>query len=526
MEHDKMTYVEALEHLAKKQGITLSYEGGRTVDDAAVSDRAQRRELLTRVSKSFSYWLLERKEGEATRIYLKERGILQTSIEKFSLGYAPVDRRWLYKFLSEKSYSKDFLLRTGLFSRKYPEVSFFSNRLVFPICDRDGQTIAFGGRLLSGEGPKYLNSPDSDLFHKSKTLYGLHLALPELRKKEEVWICEGYFDVIALSQVGVSNAVAPLGTAFTEGHVRLLSRWCKRIFLAMDSDSAGVTACIKAIGICRAAGLECKVLQLKEAKDPADLLERKGAEALQKALGYYINDIDYLLDYARNHFALSTVEGKDAAVRFILPFTSSLSSEVARSSLLDIIADALEVDRQALARDYQSLRQPAYGNKGSARYKESDNSSGYQEVCKPNDELRLLITVLVNRQLFRTLRSQYTIEDFKSFYARELFIALEEAFRHERGDIDFLLERIENPSLKTFVLEQAGLDIYTRQPERIVEDGLILLRKKKLQARRTELMRELRRGEDGDKMEEILLEKMHVDSELEAIKSSVKPRDN
>ncbi|MDR1374127.1 MAG: DNA primase, partial [Treponema sp.] len=222
MEMDKLSFPEAVETLAKGLGIEVIHEnigtgeknGGKTLRLEELT------ELYRRVAVSFHHFLMQKEEGRGALKYVLSRGIEGELLERFRLGYAPQDRSWLFRFLKAKGYSEEFLGSSGLFSKNYPRQAFFANRLVFPIADRQGRTVAFGGRFLEEEtappgrsqGPKYLNSAESELYKKRETLFAIDLALPEIRKTKEVYLAEGEMDGIALHQAGVSNAVAPLGT--------------------------------------------------------------------------------------------------------------------------------------------------------------------------------------------------------------------------------------------------------------------------------------------------------------------------
>ncbi|MDR3247141.1 MAG: DNA primase, partial [Treponema sp.] len=212
MEMDKLSFPEAVETLARRFGVEIIREdGGVEEADPEKTTRLDALiELYRGVSVSFHYFLTGNGEGSAAKRYIIARGISQEMIERFKLGYAPADRNWLFSFLTKKGFSESLLATSGLFSERYQKSSFFSDRLMFPIADRQGRVVAFGGRLLAGEGPKYLNSRETEIYHKGQTLFALDLALPEIRRTKEVYLAEGYMDVIALHQAGITNALAPL----------------------------------------------------------------------------------------------------------------------------------------------------------------------------------------------------------------------------------------------------------------------------------------------------------------------------
>ncbi len=243
-EMEGLSFPEAVEYLAERAGIPM--------ESNPEADREQRErrtlyELYERVTHTFRYLLEEDPRGANAREYAETRGLDPATRERFELGYAVDDGRWLYRFLRKKSYSNEFLERCGLFSRRYPGMSLFRNRLIFPIRDERNRVVAFGGRALSeNDRAKYINSPETPIYNKKRTLFGIHLAAERVRAERTVHVAEGYIDVIALHQAGVENSVAPLGTAFTREQARLLKRWSEQVILVFDSDEAGVEATFRA----------------------------------------------------------------------------------------------------------------------------------------------------------------------------------------------------------------------------------------------------------------------------------------
>jgi DNA primase len=520
--------------LARRTGIDLVYEstgGGGSAEGGR--DKDQLFELYRRVAVSFHHYLLEKSEGAAAKSYILSRGINAEMIDRFRLGYAPANRAWLHRFLSEKGYSAEFLESTGLFSRNYPRSAFFSDRLMFPIADRQGRTVAFGGRLLSGEGPKYLNSGESALYKKRDTLYAIDLALPQIRKTGEVYIAEGYMDVVALHQAGVTNAVAPLGTAFTDEQARLLKRWAERAYLIFDSDEAGQNAALKGIMTCRKNGLESFVVtprlegQLESQaespalKDPADILQNFGPEALHKSVKCCINDFEYLIGRSKSLFDLSDSLGKSRAAVYLFPYLRLVDSEVSRDSYLSVIADELGADRQAVALDFAR-----FSREGFSGAKAADPL--VRRTVSLNDELFLLIAVLVNHDLYPRLRSALVIEDFDDPAARELFIALEEWYRNDMPGMEDLKARISDEALRNFVIQQGVSEAFSMNPDKLVGDGIRKIRQKRLERRLARIVAELRitkyerdqKGPGETALEDLLSEKVHLDAELRLLKEA------
>ena len=251
MEIEKLSFPEAAKRLAQKSGVTLDLKGGEEVfNDKWLSLR----ELYSRVSGSFHYLLGEKPEAAEGRAYLEERLVSPAMIDRFELGWAPKERYWLFNFLRKKNYSPEFLKESRLFSEKNPKASFFWNRIIIPIRSSSGQVIGFGGRTMGGEGPKYINSPESRFFKKRKNLYGLDQAISGIRKTGEFILTEGFFDVIAFFQAGIERAVAPLGTAFTEEQAKVIRRYAAKGVIVFDGDEAGIRATSKAIQLCEEGG--------------------------------------------------------------------------------------------------------------------------------------------------------------------------------------------------------------------------------------------------------------------------------
>jgi DNA primase len=528
MEQEKLSYPETLELLAKKLNIPVKYESGPPT--AEETNRTKQIEDLTelyrRVAVSFHHILTATEIGKKAFVYVHERGISDEMIRKFRLGYAPADRQWLFRFLLKKGYSEEFLGKSGLFSRQHTQSSFFADRLMFPISDRKGRTVAFGGRILQGDGPKYLNSAESDLYKKRETLYAIELALPHIRQTEEVHLCEGYMDVIALHQAGIETAVAPLGTAFTDEQARLLRQWAKTAYLVFDNDSAGQAATIKGILTCRRNGLTCRIVTMEKTgekgtifKDPADILKEDGPEALQKYVKCFINDFDYLVGRARALFDITHTEGLAQAVAFFFPYLETLDSEVSRDGCMNSIADSFGIDRTAILRDYAQFSR----NSAAVNQRNIEKGLPQKAPIRMNDELFLLLTIIANRNLYPRLRTSLSIEEVEDPRAKELFIALEECYRNDIQDIDGLLTQIQDDELRHFVLEKASSEAFSQNPEQLVSDGIKRIREKRLERRRAEIILKLRSARTGglqseQQVEELLSEKVHIDAELRRLK--------
>lgn len=536
MEMEKLTFPEAVETLARRFGISLVYENpdGGAFDNSAAKKNDELFELYRRTAGTFHHFLIKKEEGRAAKEYIVSRGISLEMIERFSLGYAPANRRWLHGFLTQKGYSAPFLASSGLFSAKYPQSSFFSGRLMFPIADRQGRIVAFGGRILPAPQalptdtppPKYINSGESEVYRKGQTLFAVDIAQAAIRKSGEAVLAEGYMDVIALHQAGVDNAVAPLGTSFTDEQAKLLRRWAERIILYLDTDSAGQNAVVKAIFTCRRNGLAASVVLPLEGegdipKDPAEILQKSGPEALKKSTKNCIIDLEYLINRSKVSFDLFSAGGKADAVASLFPYSQLLGSEVSREACLASVADAFGVDRSAVLRDYRRFVETALSRGPLVRGGENSRKEELPQKLRPfhqGDELSLLAAVAFNQALYPKFRNELSIKEIEDPAARELFIALEECFIHDEYGMDSLLSRISWEELRNYIVERGSSKEYSVNAELFISDGIRKQKGKWLERRLVEIDGHLRRLSPEENMEDLLSEKMEIHAELRRLK--------
>ncbi|UTY23800.1 DNA primase [Treponema denticola] len=520
MEMEKLSFMEAVERLAKNAGIEVIYEGGSYVPDEDAKLKDDILELYDKVAGSFHFLLTQNPLGKKALDYLLSRNVSPEIIEKFNLGYAPQDRYWLYKFLLSKNYSEALLAKTGLFSKNYKNIAFFSDRLMFPICDRHGKTIAFGGRILEGEGPKYLNSSDMPQYKKGETAFAFHHALPEIRKSKSVILCEGYMDVLAFFQAGIENAVAPLGTALTEEQVKLLKSFADTFYLAFDSDQAGQEASYKAIKLCRGLGLNVRILYIKDGKDPSEILQKKGKDGLKFLLECAIFDDDYLIQIASMRFDISSPEGKARAIAFLFPYIEVLESDIQRESAISKLSSAFGVSQQAIFGDYINREKKALRHIVDEVKQKPIN-------IRMNAELRLVLAVAANIDLFSRLRSELSSDDFEDFYAKYLFIVLEECYREGAYTYANLMHRCGDEKLKEIISQTISKGEFADKSEKIVDDGINFIKQNILQKQRDKIIGRLRllHGEKGidtiNLTNQLMEEKRSIDIQLKNLKGKV-----
>jgi DNA primase len=470
--------------------------------------------------------LTEKPEGKVAMDYLVSRGISVEMIQRFKLGYSPHDRNWLYRFLQSKGYTPEFLDGSGLFSPNYRGLAFFTDRLMFPIANHQGQIVAFGGRALPGavqsdgkEPPKYINTREIETYKKGLMLYALDNALPEIRRSKTVYIAEGYMDVISLHQAGISNAVAPCGTAFTDGQARLLRRWAETAVLIFDSDEAGQKAAMSGIITCRKNGLACSLVVPGDdsgtLKDPADILQKFGPKALNKSMNCVILDFEHLIARGRYLYDTSQPQGKARALEMLYPYFDVLDSRTERDDCIGAVAEQMRIDRAAVLAEYVRWQRS-----GAPKKPNPEEVPHTESAITMNDELFLLTVVSVNMNLYSEFRASIGMEEIGDASARELFIALEECFRYEESGLDPLLSRIERESLRNFVIERGMSDEFKIDPKKLMKDGIKRIKEeKKLRRRLSEIDAELRQvernaGMDSGDLQGLIAEKMEIDTKL------------
>jgi len=538
MEMEKISYPEAIKTLAKKTGVELIFEEGNSSDfEKENSAKEELYELYKRTTITFQHFLTEKPEGKAALNYIRERGISDKMIEQFKLGFAPYDRDFLYKFLQTKGYSGEFLEKSGLFSSRYKTLPLFSGRLMFPITDRQGKIVAFGGRAMPNteqsdkEIPKYINSPETEIYKKGQTLFAVDFAKPQMRQTKTVYIAEGYVDVIALHEAGISNSVAPLGTAFTDEQAAFLKRWAENIVLIFDNDEAGHKAAYKSIITCRKNGLNCSLLDLQNAlkkeiqgtdelnlKDPAEILQKFGGNVLKNILKFTINDFEYLI--FRGRLQNTPADGNviiNRAVEFMFSFLDALDSEIDRDDCITRIADIYKIERNAVQKEYSQRK-----FKTHREYGENETAEKPRLQIKRNDELSLLTNVAVNTELYVDFRKAIEIKEIEDRAAKELFIVMEECFKRDENKVEQLLSVIEDENLRNYVAECATSGEYKGDTRRFMEDGIKKIKIKRLERRITEINAEMREDErlshDSYNIDELLAEKKYIDSQILKLK--------
>ena len=524
MEMEKTGYVEAIELLAKKNGIAIKYKDGGVPSDYKRDDTAEKNiELYERLASTFHYFLMETPQGKKALDYITARGLTTETIQKFKLGYAPADRKWLYQFLIGKNYTKELLAKSGLFSSKYPEFSFFSDRLMFPIFNRKGQVVAFGGRVIPPADEsqrKYLNSGDLPQFKKRETLFGFSFAKNSIREKKSIIFCEGNMDVIAYHQCGLDYAVATLGTALTQDHIKMISGFVAEgtVYLSFDSDGAGQEATWKAIKLCRQNNLTVKVIRLQGGKDPAEIMLKYGKNNLTAQVNSAILDSDYLLNKVGKKYPVDTPEGKTKAALEFFAYIDALQSDIQKESSLEQLSQVFNLNPEAVKRDFLNRNQA----RERITIRQSNNVESTQQINK-DAELRGLIAVTADLDQFKTLRSSLNEDDFKNPDAKRLFRIYEECYQKGVLTIPNIIESCNGTGFVQSITDALSSGVYTKEEcGTYIKDTIKFIKKNKIEEQREQLIKRIQNfvivtDDDRNQLNSLLTQKMELDKQAQLL---------
>ncbi len=521
MEH--MNFSEAVEFLASKAGVQLEKDSESARKEKSETDIIL--DLNARLQGAFHHILINTAEGKKGREYLERRKVSDEMIERFQLGYAPRNTDWLYSFLKGKGYSDEILRISGLFSSNHYPYPLFFDRLIFPVRNRQGRTIAFSGRDLSGREnvPKYVNSPETKAYSKRHNCFGLYESVDSLKKEGTAAVLvEGNFDVVAMHQAGITSAIAPLGTAFTQEQADLISRYTDRIDIMFDSDEAGENATAKAIGIIHKKGLECMVHHLSGGKDASEIIEKSGENVLREDFEASETAFEYLVKKTAKSYDIRTPRGKSGFVRAISPFLLSTESNVEQESYILSLSNYLSVSEETIRRDMNG----AGDRKGVIREDERVGT-GEEPVKRFNSaavgvDLYAMLFLANHRDLFRQYRLKISFGDLRDREAQTIYMALENAMRSEISSNELFLSLITDERVRNDVATSFGLEEFRNGRESALDEASDRIALRGLEEQRLVLSNQLRSFSDSldsDQLREALERKNELDRKIAELKA-------
>ena len=435
MEYENYSFPEALQVLADRAGVELPKEE-MTKEARAQADLRATLLEINKLAANYFYYQLKQPQGKLGYDYLTGRKLSDATILHFGLGFANKTSDDLYRYLKSKGDKDEILKETGLVSiEERGTHDKFWNRVMFPIMDVNNRVIGFGGRVMGDGAPKYLNSPETRLFDKSRNLYGLNYARSS--RKKYMLICEGYMDVIAMHQAGFTNAVASLGTAFTSQHAMLIKRYTDQVILTYDSDGAGVKAALRAIPILKEVGISCKVLNMKPYKDPDEFIKNMGAEAFQERIDQAQNSFLFEIEVLKRDYNLEDPEQKtnfyNAVARKLLEFPEALERDnytqaVAREQFIPY-QELKQLVSRLSSRIVPGAEQTQPREQFSPRERKKEKEDGARQ------SQRLLLTWLIeDPKLFDKIEGIITPDDFREDLYHQVAQMVFDG--HARGDVN------------------------------------------------------------------------------------------
>ena len=431
MEYENYTFAEAVRLLAERAGIEVP----EVEYSKEAKEKADLKATLLEINKlaaKYFYAQLKTEQAKHAHTYLTRRGLSEETITAFGLGYSNKYSDDLYKYLKTKGYSDELLVKAGLISASEKGVyDKFWNRVIFPIMDANNRVIGFGGRVMGDGEPKYLNSPETEVFDKSRNLYGLNRA--RTSRKSYFLICEGYMDVIALHQAGFTNAVASLGTAFTSGHASLIKRYVNEVYLTFDSDGAGTKAALRALPILKEAGITAKIIRMDPYKDPDEFIKNLGAEAFEERINKARNGFLFSLEVLERDYDMNSPEGKTAFYNEAARRLTEFEEEIERNNYIEAVAEKYHISIESLRKLVAKIAIKAGQAIPATKPKQATGKERGKEDGNLQSQKILLTWLIDNEQLFKQIKKYISPQDF----TKELYRTVAELLfeQYEEGNL-------------------------------------------------------------------------------------------
>ena len=411
MDYENFSFVEALKFLADRAGVVLP-EMEYSKEAKARADRKTQLLEINKLAAQYFYVQLKSEQGKTAHAYLTGRQLSEETIKAFGLGYSSKYSDDLFRYLRKRGYTEDLIRQAGLINtdEKNGVYDKFWNRVMFPIMDVNNRVIGFGGRVMGDAKPKYLNSPETDIFDKSRNLYGLNRA--RTSRKPYFLVCEGYMDVIALHQAGFTNAVASLGTALTTGHAALIKRYVQEVYLTYDSDEAGTRAALRAVPILKEAGITAKVIRMDPYKDPDEFIKNLGAEEFERRIGNARNGFMFGLEMLEKEYDMNSPEGKTAFFQEAARRLIGFEDELERNNYIEAVAGTYRATVESLQKLVAKMAVREGMAKPVERPKQATGSEKPKEDGAKISQKILLTWMIEDRRLFGIIQKYISPEDF------------------------------------------------------------------------------------------------------------------
>ena len=492
MKYENYSFVEAVKMLADRAGITLP-EAEYSEEERKRADlRANLLEINKKAAMYFHHQLKSEK-GKIGLKYFNERGLDNETIVRFGLGYSTKTSNDLYQYMKTFGYSDDILKESGLFSfSEKGTYDKFWNRVMFPILDINSRVIGFGGRVMGEGEPKYLNSPETKIFEKSRNLYGMNFA--RISRKPYLLICEGYMDVIALHRAGFTNAVAALGTAFTDQHAMLIKRYVKEVVLTFDSDGAGRKAALRAIPILKRAGIAMKVLDMTPYKDPDEFIKNLGADEYQKRIDNAMNSFIFEIKMMREQYDLDDPHAKAEFYNNVANKLLEFPDELERNVYIEAVSKEFMIPFESLDKMVKKLALSYSGEGYTDRYNENEvNGEIERDLKKSKKHLedgvkqaqKILLTWLIeDENIYGKIKDIISEKDFVEplYYtvAKMLFEQLESGAINPAKILNQFTEEDEHREAAELFNTSLREEMSSQEKEKALNDTVYKVKKNSL----------------------------------------------
>ncbi len=476
-----LTFQEALQKLADYCGVKIENRYAKS----------EKKEIYYEVNKEAATFFFKelRKNKNPGLDYMIKRGLSAQTLHTFGIGYA--DAQWdsLYRFLKGKGYSEDVMLKLGLVSQKNGKYyDKFRNRVIFPIQNTTGKVIGFGGRAIGDDMPKYLNSPETPIFHKKNNLYALNITKNSINEKDAAILVEGYMDVISLYQGGVTNVAASLGTALTDNQARLLRRYTKNIVLSYDADNAGINASLRGSDILYKEGLKVKILHISDGKDPDDFIKANGRDAYYELVDNALSYGDYHIKHIEAKYDIKTTQGRVDFLRAVAEFLNRLSP-VEADIYIGKISTQYGISEEAMRRETGQKNAKTAPKRTT---KEAKIDAAPERISKI--EQNIIKVLITDSRYFRKAEANKDL--FVSRAGCEIFKAIESIYQDdEEIDIKKLAELLEPEDEAVLNGIQEGISLGGKIQE-VFEECIDLHTKKKLKGQENEILLQLQIAEE------------------------------
>ncbi len=504
MKIEGINFIEAVQTLAERANIVLP-----TLENSADSAKEELKAKVFKVNEyaaDFYHKNLYKPEAKMAQEYVKKRKLTNGTLEAFQIGFSGKFNE-LYQELKKQGFQDQEMLESGLVNRneRGQYIDRYRNRLMFPICDARGRVIAFGGRVLDDSKPKYINSPENVVYSKGRNLFGLNVAKKGDLKK--ILIVEGYMDVISLHQRGITNVVAPLGTALTEQQGWLLRKNSEQIILSFDSDEAGLNAKIRAMDILQNMGCDIRVLQMEGAKDPDEYIIKYGNARFSNLIEKAISVLEFKVKLLKRDLNLENINDKIKFLNEIAKLIAKIDNTIERELYIDKISREYQISKEAI---YAEVNKLTYANEKSEKtlektqipviHKEVEQKVIPESVKKrENTVLSILLTGKL--EFYEILKQNIQVEDFKDELNQKILKKLYEEFQKSNNNINSILDNLTEEE-QNRITEIMAVDYGIQDMEKAIDDIIQNYEKDKLNERKMEIIELLDSGvEDGQKRE-------------------------